>query len=134
MKAFRNTSFLAAASFLFGAAAFAAPAPKGVLKLYEPVTVQGRELAPGDYTLQWSGDGPNVQVSIAKGKQQIVSVPAQVVPINQKTTASGYTAKKDQDGKNTLTEIFLQGRPYEIRVGEQAASAASQPASSGSNQ
>jgi hypothetical protein len=134
MKVLKNLLTVAAASALLGTAAFTAPATKGTLKLYEPVTVQGTELAPGEYLLEWNGQGPNVQVSIAKGKKEIVSVPAQVVPVNQKTQASGYTAKKEQDGKSTLTEIFLQGRPYEIRVGEQAASAVPPAASTGSNQ
>ena len=134
MKALRNLSLLAGASCLFGVAAIAGPATKGNLKIYEPVTVQGKQLAPGDYTLQWSGQGPNVEVSIAQGKQQIVSVPAQVVPVAQKAATDGYTAKKEQDGTNALTEIFFQNRSYEIRFGEQAASTPSAAAPSGSNQ
>jgi hypothetical protein len=32
-----------------------------------PVTVNGTALKPGDYTVKWDGNGPNVELSILQG-------------------------------------------------------------------
>jgi len=47
MKLSRNLFSITLASLLLAATAFASPS-KGTLKLFEPVTVQGKQLAPGE--------------------------------------------------------------------------------------
>jgi hypothetical protein len=132
MKLSRKLSRVAFASLLFGAGAFATPATKGTLKLFAPVTVQGKQLAPGEYTVQWNGQGPNVQLSIANGKQDLVSVPARVV-VGAKNQTSGYSAAKQTDGSSALTNVFFQGKSYELQIGQESATNPPQPATSGSN-
>jgi hypothetical protein len=134
MKASRNLFTVALASLLLGASAFAAPATKGTLKLFEPVSVQGKQLAPGQYTVEVNGEGPNVELNIANGKQALASVPARLVPVSQKNRTSGYSSAKQQDGSSALTSVFFQGKSYELQIGEQSATAPQQPATSGSNQ
>jgi hypothetical protein len=134
MKLSRNLFSVALASLLLGASAFAAPATKGTLKLFEPVTVQGKQLAPGQYTVEWNGEGPNVQLSIASGKNAIASVPARVVPVSPKNATSGYSSTKQQDGSSTLTNVFFQGKTFELQIADQSASQGAAPAASGSNQ
>jgi len=51
MKVSRNLFSITLASLLLAATAFASPS-KGTLKLFEPVTVQGKQLAPGKYTVE----------------------------------------------------------------------------------
>jgi hypothetical protein len=57
-----------------------------------------------------------------------------VVTVSEKNRTDGYGAKKSDDGKNALTDIFFQGKNYEIRLGDQAGADASQPGTTGSNQ
>jgi hypothetical protein len=133
MKVSRNLFSVAVASLLLGASAFAAPTTKGTLKLFEPVTVQGKQLAPGQYTVEWNGEGPNVQLSIASGKNTVANVPARVVT-GPKNQTSGYSSTKQQDGSAALTNVFFQGKAYELQIGEQSASQGAQPTASGSNQ
>jgi cytoskeletal protein RodZ len=133
MRLSRNLFSVALASSLLGASAFAAPTTKGTLKLFEPVTVQGKQLAPGQYTVEWNGEGPNVELSIASGKNAVVSVPAHVVP-SPKNATSGYSSTKQQDGSSTLTNVFFQGKPFELEIADQAATQGAQPSASGSNQ
>jgi len=133
MKVSRNLFSLAVASLLLGATAFAAPT-KGTLKLFEPVSVQGKQLAPGQYTVEWNGEGPNVELSITNGKQAVASIPARVVPVGAKNTASGYSSAKQDDGSTALTSVFFQGKAYELHVGQESATTAPQPGTSGSNQ
>ena len=134
MKLSRNLFSVALASLLLGASAFAAPTTKGTLKLFEPVTVQGKQLAPGQYTVEWNGEGPNVQLSIASGKNAVASVPARVVPVSLKNATSGYSSTKQQDGSSTLTNVFFQGKTFELQIADQSASQGAAPAAGGSNQ
>jgi hypothetical protein len=133
MKLSRNLFNVALASLLLGSGAFAAPTTKGTLKLFEPVTVQGKQLAPGQYTVEWNGEGPNVQLSIASGKNAVANVPARVVP-SAKNPNSGYSATKQQDGSSSLTNVFFQGRAFELQIADQSATQGAQPSASGSNQ
>ena len=133
MKLSRNLFSVTLASLLLAATAFAAPASKGTLKLFEPVSVQGKELAPGKYTVEWNGEGPNVQLNIADGKNAVTAIPARIVPVNAKNRTSGYASAKQQNGRSELTNVFFEGKAYELQIGE-SASQGGQPAASGSNQ
>ena len=133
MKGSRNLVALAGASLLLVASAFAAGTGQGTLHLYESVDVQGKQLAPGEYKLAWSGEGPKVELSITSSKKTVVSVPAQLIPVGEAYTTDGYAAKSE-DGKNALTEIFFHGKDYELRLGDQAGGEASQPGATGSSQ
>jgi hypothetical protein len=124
---------VALASLLLGISVFAASATKGTLKLYESVTVQGKQLAPGQYTVEWNGEGPNVQLSIVSGKNSVANVPARVVPVNTKNPTSGYSAIKQQDGQSALTNVFFEGKAFELQIEKQSAEQGGQPASTGSN-
>jgi hypothetical protein len=134
MKASRNLVILAGGSLLLAASAFAATANKGTLHLYENVEVQGKQLTPGDYKLEWNGEGPNVQLNINSGKRTVATVPAQLVSSSEKAQTDGYSEKKADNGQNALTEIFFGGRNYELRVGDQAGNTPPSSGTSGSNQ
>jgi hypothetical protein len=73
-------------------------------------------------------------LNITSGKQTVATVPAQVVSMNEKNHADGYSEKKANDGKNALTEIFFGGKSYELRLGDQASNAPSTSGNTGSNQ
>ena len=133
MKGSRNLVALAGTSLLLVASAFAAGTGQGTLHLYESVDVQGKQLAPGEYKLAWSGEGPKVELNITSSKKTVVSVPAQLVPVGEAYTTDGYAAKSE-DGKNALTEIFFHGKDYELRLGDQSGGEASQPGATGSSQ
>src|SRR6266436_1609155 len=114
MKVSRNLFSITLASLLLAATAFASPS-KGTLKLFEPVTVQGKQLAPGKYTVEWNGEGPNVQLNIADGKNSVTAIPARIVPVNTKNRTSGYASAKQQDGRSELTNVFSRARLLSCR-------------------
>jgi hypothetical protein len=132
MKVSRNLFGVTFATLLLATGAFAAPASKGTLKLFEPVTVQGKELAPGKYTVEWNGEGPNVQLNIADGKNAVTAIPARIVP-GAKNRTTGYSSEKQQDGRSELTNLFFEGKAYQLEIGD-SASQGGRPAASGSNQ
>lgn len=132
MKLSRSLTAVAAALF-FAAGAFAANSTEGKLRLYDSVSVQGKRLTPGTYKVEWTGNGPDVQVTILNGKNTVATVPAKVVPSSAKNNNDGYSAAKQPDGSNDLRTIFFHGTAFELRLGQDAVNAAPQSGASGSN-
>lgn len=106
---------------LLGTSAFAAN--KTTLQVQDPLTVSGTQLKPGDYKVEWDGSGPNVEVSILKGKNVIAKVPAHVVELQQASPSNAAVVKKNDDGSRSLSEIRMSGKKYALAVGEEAAKA-----------
>jgi hypothetical protein len=124
MRKSRITFGALALSLLFAAGAIAGPGNKGSLTLSDTVTVGGKQLAPGNYRLEWTGTGPNVELSISDGKETVAKVPAQLVSLKKAEPGSGYSTNAEPGGSLTLTEIFFGGKKYELSLGEVSAPAA----------
>ena len=58
-------------------------ANKGTLQVNDPVTVNGKQLGTGEYTVKWDGAGPNVELNILKGKNVVATVPARMLELEQ---------------------------------------------------
>ncbi len=54
-------------ALLMAVSAFAAN--KGTLQITAPVTLNGKPLAAGEYSLQWDGSGNTVQLNVMQGKK-----------------------------------------------------------------
>jgi len=80
-KIFKGAA-LGMALLLMTVSAFAGSANKGSLQLLDPVTLNGKPLPAGEYSLQWDGSGNNVQLSVLKGKNVVATTPAQLVNLN----------------------------------------------------
>ena len=106
---------------LLATSAFAAN--KGSLQVQEPISVNGQQLAPGDYKVQWDGNGPNVELSIMQGRKVITKVPAHMVDLNKPSAADAAVVKNNGDGTKSLAEVRLSGKKYSLAVGEEAAKA-----------
>jgi hypothetical protein len=132
MKMSRNL-IVFAASLLFAGAALAANATQGKLHLYEAVSIQGKQLQPGNYKVEWNGKGPDVQLTILNGKETVATLPAKVVPTNNKNAEDGYSAAKQPDGSTDLQTIFFHGTAFEIQVSQQAVNSATQSGTTGNN-
>jgi hypothetical protein len=117
MKVSIPSFFLLSASLLFSTSVFAAPS-KGHLDLSESVSVQGHQLAPGDYKVEWNGTGPNVQLNFLQGKETMVTVPAHVILEHIRNDGDGYAYVTEKDGQRDLTEVFFGGKDYELTIGK----------------
>jgi hypothetical protein len=106
---------------LLATSAFAAN--KGSLQVQEPISVNGQQLKPGDYKVQWDGAGPNVELSIMQGKKVITKVPAHVVDLSSASNADAAVVKNNADGTKSLSEVRLSGKKFALAVGEEAAKA-----------
>jgi len=88
------------------------------LQLSNPVKVSGQTIKAGDYELEWNGSGPNVELSIRRGKHVVAKVPARVV---EQPTPAAYDAAltwRNDSGPNTLIGIELRGKKVKLELTE----------------
>jgi len=116
-----SKSLLLGVALTLATSAFAAN--KATMQITETTQIAGTKLAPGDYKIEWDGNGPGVDVSILKGKSVVAKVPAQMVNLDSPSPANATVVKKNDDGTRTLSQIRLSGKKYALAVGEDAAKA-----------
>jgi hypothetical protein len=134
MNVSRISALLLGSSLLLSASLLAGNSNKKSLHLYESVTVEGKQLAPGDYKFEWSGTGPDVQVNILKGKETVATVSAHIVPVNTPFKQDGYAASAGKDGSPSVTQVFFSGEKFDLELGDaSAAKTAPGATTSGSN-
>ena len=93
-------------------------ASKANLTLNSATSVNGTNLKPGDYRLEWDGNGPNVEVSIKQGKKVVTKVPAKVVDLDKASSNDSAVLKQNGDGSTTLVGVRFQGKKYALELGE----------------
>ncbi len=93
------------------------------ISLSDSVQVGATDLKPGDYTLQWDGDGPDVQVKVLKGKNAVATVPAKLAQ-----GTSGYAnaiTTRTVGNVKTLDEVDFAGGKQSLVFGEASATQSS---------
>jgi len=108
-------------ALLLATSAFAA-ANKGSVVFLTPVTVGGKQLPAGDYSVKWDGTGPNVEVNILKNNKVVLTTPARLIDLSQKPESDAAVVKQDSDGSRSLTEIHFGGKKYALAIGSESAS------------
>jgi len=96
---------------------------KGSLQLENSVTVSGKTLPAGDYSVKWEGTGSNVQLSILQGSKVVASTSARVVDLEQSSNSDSTVLKNNGDGSKSLAEIRFGGKKYALAIGDESASA-----------
>ncbi len=89
MKKITSTLIIALLSSTLSIAAFARTKNTAKITLPELARIAGKQLAPGDYTLRWTGSAPNVNVTFLQDNKQVASAPATLL------TKSPYTDAVD---------------------------------------
>lgn len=116
MKHTKTMLTLAALLLLFAVTALAADkGNKTKVTVIDPVMVNGKTLAPGDYTVTWDGSGSDVQVSFLRGKKVVVTAAAKVEPRDVAYGNTAYVTKKDGNGLD-LIEIRPEGRKQALAL------------------
>ena len=105
MKVSRIAITLLGAALLCSASVFAAET-KGTLNLDENVTVDGTPVKAGHYKVQWDGNGPDVQVTILKGKDTVATFPARVTDQPTPTYANAYGSTEQPNGARADCHLF----------------------------
>jgi len=108
-------------ALLLATSAFAAN--KGFLQVSDPVTVSGKQLAAGDYTVKWEGNGPSVELNILQGKKVVATTPARLIDLSRSADGNSAVVRKNDDGSRTLAEIRFAGKKYALALGNESAKA-----------
>jgi outer membrane lipoprotein-sorting protein len=108
-------------ALLLATSAFAAS--QGPLEVKENVSLNGKQLAAGNYMLKWEGTGPNVEVTIIKGKNVVATVPARLQDVTQAPAKNASVMKINEDGSKSLSEIQFAGKKYILAMGQESAKA-----------
>src|SRR5207245_11457179 len=95
----------------------------------EAVKSIARQLAAGDYSVNWDGAGPNVQASIMKGRNVVATVPAHLVDLDRAPGSDVAVTTSNADGSRSLTQIRFYGKKAALAIGEEASKAESSEAS-----
>lgn len=98
-------------------------ANKGSLQLLHTTSVAGTKLESGDYTVQWEGNGDQVELKIYQGKKQVATTSGHVVQLNSPSQYSSAIVTTDASGGVSLSEIRFAGKKMAIDVGGEGGSA-----------
>ncbi len=115
MNAAKNLKgiFLAVVVLVAGSA-FAAS--KGSLELQHPTSVGGKQLASGNYTVQWDGTGDQVELKIFQGKNAVATTSARVVKVERRQPHNAAITVTNGDGTSALSQIVFGGKDYALEV------------------
>lgn len=103
-------------SLLLASSAFAET--KASLHLNNPTTINGTKLKPGDYKLQWEGNGPDVEVSVMQGKTVLAKAPAKVVDLQTPAQNTAAVVTKNSDGTSALAGARFEGKKFAIELSD----------------
>jgi len=95
---------------------------KGSLYTMTDLTVSGKTIPAGSYSLQWEGTGSNVQLNILKDKKIVASTPARLVDLSQPPTSDAAVVRSNSDGSRSLAEVRFGGKRYALQIGDESAS------------
>jgi hypothetical protein len=133
MKVSNVFTVLLGSSLLLSASVFAGNTNKKSLHLTDSVTVEGTQLKPGNYTVEWDGSGPNVQVNIVRGNKTVATVPARIVAVSAPYKQDGYTSLAGKDGSQSVQQFFFSGERFDIELGQASGANALPAATSATN-
>jgi hypothetical protein len=116
MKLSKLAAALATVALFFAGVAVSAESNKMSIRIDEKVTVDGKILESGKYTAQWSGDGPNVQVTLLHGKDTVATFPAQIKQEASPNSTDAIGTADNPDGTKQLTSIYPNGKRISLQL------------------
>ena len=109
-------------SFAMSLATAAFAADEGSLHIQSATMAGEAQLPRGEYTVQWEGAGPDVELKIKLHNRVIATVRAQVIPLDQPPREDAAVLGTDGDGRRNLLEIRFSGKKFLLQIAPQTAS------------
>ena len=125
MKMSRISILLFGSALLFSSAALAGQNNRGKLALTDTVVVDGKQIEPGDYKVEWDGSGSAVQVKILQGKETVATLSAHLTEQPNRNPQDAYSTAAEPDGSRALTAIYPSGKRLSLEFDHKAAGAQS---------
>jgi len=96
---------------------------KNSFEISAATQVNGTTLPAGEYTAQWEGSGPAVQVNILQGKKVVATAPAQVVTLDSKASDTHAEVLNGTKGERELKVLQFAGKKVSLQLETQSAKA-----------
>ena len=122
---FSKIIFATLALALTTSAFAASDSHKGSFEIGAATQVNGTTLPAGEYTAQWEGAGPAVQVNILQGKKVVATAPAQVVTLDSKASDTQAEVLNGVNGDRELKVLQFAGKKISLKLETQSAKAQS---------
>ena len=125
MKLSEVSILLIGSALVFSSAALVADANKGKLHLQDTTIVDGKPLNRGSYTVEWTGNGPTVQVTLVRGKQTVATFPAHITEQPTPNHDDAHASATEPDGSSRLTVIYIGGKRTTLELEQNQANSQS---------
>jgi len=116
MKLSKLAAALATVALFVVGVAVSAEANKTTIHLDQKVTVDGKILETGKYTAEWNGEGPNVQVTLMKGKNTVATFAAQIKQEPSANPDDAIGTTDGPDGTKQLSSIYPNGKRISLQL------------------
>jgi len=94
----------------------AAGANKESFHIQSPTMIGATQLPAGEYTVQWEGTGPAVELKISQNKRVKAMAFAKVMPLDRAFTEDATLVHTDGDGGRRLLEIRFSRKKFFLLV------------------
>jgi hypothetical protein len=122
MKLSKALSFLFGTALLISSSAVAGETNKSTVQLEDKVVIEGKSLPTGRYTVEWSGSGPTVQVTILRNKEAVATFSAHLTEQPNANPQGAYSTQTAADGSRALTAIYPGGKRFALQLEQTQAS------------
>jgi hypothetical protein len=93
----------------------------GSMHLTQPVQLNGTQIQPGDYKVTWEGSGPEVTVSVLKGREVVAKTSAHMKELDKNGANDATVIVKKSDGSTALNGIRFSGKKVALEFSEETA-------------
>jgi hypothetical protein len=87
-------------------------------QIFQPATVAGTVLAPGQYKVEWTGTGPAVKAEFKSNGKTVATAPANLSELANGSQPDTVSYQKESDGTQTIREI--NGKNQTLKFGTEA--------------
>lgn len=105
-------------AILLTASLWAAAANSRTLSFRTPVTLNGAEMRPGFYEVQWVSHSPEATVTFRRNGQVVATAAGKWVDREKKSPADSVVYSNNADGTHTLKELRFGGMKQVLVFGE----------------
>jgi len=91
------------------------------LQIFQPATVAGTTLKPGQYKVEWTGTGAAVNAEFKLNGKTVATVPATVSELTKSSQPNATVMQTEADGTQAITEI--DGKNQALKFGTEAPTA-----------
>ena len=109
---------LAMVAIFLGVCLSATAANSHTVSVKTPVSLNGTEIRPGFYVVEWVTHSPDATVTFTRNGKVVVMAPGKMVERDSKSSADAVVYTNNADGSHTLKELRFAGKKQVLVFGE----------------